>query len=350
VGGGWERLHFFPSSERLMPVYRHASFSSDALTRMEQAVQRYPRSFASAFSTLLRRVYGDPRVLEWASFSEQVTITNALLWKTFFSPQDVSFPGLVYLDQEALVVRLLLQHHMEQSTDLHTFLFDPALHAQIEILFDGIPGAFSTKEQKGTFLFWLLPPGHAHRIPLVRDGQALVSRDGVHRIPLEPAVIRSLLERQELVPSIMLSLVTLSCYYGLKCLGGFSQVNYLTWMEEAWQKLFGNPLLPDDGYTSSLCGDLMIGFLELPSGRVPATGIDFALYSDETSRARFIEATRSLTLREALQMMLPELYRILYALPDRDPALASLTSRDMEEMLGISEQIPSSLSSSPFLS
>jgi hypothetical protein len=121
-------------------------------------------------------------------------------------------------------------------------------------------------------------------------------------------------------------------------------------MEEAWQKLFGNPLLPDDGYTSSLCGDLMIGFLELPSGRVPATGIDFALYSDETSRARFIEATRSLTLREALQMMLPELYRILYALPDRDPALASLTSRDMEEMLGISEQIPSSLSSSPFLS
>jgi hypothetical protein len=246
---------------------------------------------------------------------------------------------MVSLNQEEITNRLLRKYHLYGQTELTTFLFDAETLARIETAFEGLPSAFSKKDLRGTFLFWYFPIESKKRIALWLDGKHLVSADGVHRIPLTPESLDTLLEQKLLIPSMMLSLVTLSFYYGIKCLGGFSQVNYLTWFDKAYRDVLNQPQSAGDEFTQGFCGEFLIGFLKTTAALTPATGIDFVIHADDTAWKRFESVLMHLSLRDVHSLMLPELYRVVYNNSEREEALLSIKFSDMSNVLSQSKSL-----------
>lgn len=346
-----ERLPFFSSHVRPSLVYGLRPYGAADLTPIANKLHNWRRDrrlaagTAAALDELLTGVYRRPDVLALGSYADQVTVTNAELWQRMFAASGQTAPDLVYLSLEHLVVRLLLDHHLEADTTLHQILFDPSYDALLTRHFEGISGAFSRDDRSGTYLFWAVPPGARYRVPLVREGGALVSADG-YRLELTPAAVRRALESHELVPSLLLDFLVLSGYYGLTCLGGFSQVDYLTQMQAAFmamQRERGDQrslAAAASAQTRELGGDLtvaMLGGAVRPA--VPATGLDLALYGDAQTWPRFVRLVRQVTLGEALVPLLPTCYRIAYDSAERDAALSAVTETEAARAVGLDQTL-----------
>ncbi|MEI8096584.1 MAG: hypothetical protein WCG73_00545, partial [Candidatus Moraniibacteriota bacterium] len=195
---------------------------------------------------------------------------------------------------------------------------------------------------KGTFLFWYFPQGSKRRIALRREGRELVSVDSVHRILLEPENIKTLIEQMELIPSTMLSLSILHCYYGVKCLGGFSQVNYLAYIEKAWNKIFHEECfdeIMEKSPLQALCGDFIIGLLQTKERLVPATTLDFLLYESVETFDIFKKTTAIVTVAESMMLVFPELYTILYTPEERKKSLEKINRDTIFELLKLKNKM-----------
>jgi hypothetical protein len=114
------------------------------------------------------------------------------------------------------------------------------------------------------------------------------------------------------MPATVFSLLIVSAYYGVKCLGGFSQTTYLTQAQTIYNKLFGNSITDPDEHTQTLGSDITIAFIEQEQKLIPATGLDLILYSDTFSTQNFLDTIKQMTLKQAFYATLPELYSILY--------------------------------------
>ncbi len=337
---GYEKIHLFPASERNAPVSRHLPFTKKTITTILASIQKkYSEQLARKLTTLIDAVYGRFDVLSSRYFSEQITKTNADLWKRFFSKSDVVVPELVYLELEEIVSRLLIKHHLFSKTEISQMLFENSIQEKVLTSFDTIPGAFSVAEKKGTFLFWLLAKDGKSRVALWKKGNALVSLDDAYQIALTSETIGSYLKDGTLIPSIMLSLVTIACYYGVKCLGGFSQTTYLTEMLTAYKKIFPESdimqIATDDAFTETLASDFIIGLVDIHGQMLPATGLDFVLYNERGSWDAFKKTADAVSLEEALSLMLPELYTMLYSEHERDPELLAITRDDISSVIGV---------------
>lgn len=156
-------------------------------------------------------------LLNCQTYSEQITRLNHRFWSTLFP----DLPPSYSLDAEDIVVQLLLQH-LSQETMMTQMLTDAMLQPSLEVLFDGISCCFNKKEQTGTYLFWYLDEHH-RRYALWREGNELVSQDGVFRIKMEQKEYIYHLKNHHLIPSGLLVYTMLACYYGITCFGGFAQ-------------------------------------------------------------------------------------------------------------------------------
>jgi hypothetical protein len=195
-------------------------------------------------------------------------------------------------------------------------------------------------------MFWGLPKGSKYRVQLWKEGNFLVSQDGSYRIELTPENLKKALEANELIPSLMLSYIILSFYYGIKCLGGFSQVNYLTFMKNAYIKMqvdMGNYRSIEvcaRAQTKEMGADFTIAFLDGPNGEmVPATGLDLILYGDEKTWSCMMNVSKQITLEESVNPLMPEFYRICYPESDRDPELVNITDADIIKLSGLDKKI-----------
>jgi hypothetical protein len=346
------RIPFFPAKERLCPVYGHHAYGAEDMAKFKQTLYglvesgKVDRREADRINGIIEDIYLDPKVLESASFSDQITKTNFRLWKEFFGSHEKKAPGLIYLEQEWLVAKLLVKHHIDNDTIINHCIFDDRYEPLLNHYFEGIMGAFSRNEKYGTYLFWGLPEGAKYRIQLWKEGNYLVSDDGAFKMEITPANIKQALEKRQLIPSMMLTYIVLSFYYGLKCLGGFSQVNYLTHMKNAYIKM-----LVDRGnyrsievcaraQTKEMCGDMTIAFLGGPSGEmVPATGLDLILYGDEKTWPTLVQESKEIGLEEAINPMMPEFYPIVYNESQRNPALSYVTPAMVTKLTGLDRKI-----------
>jgi hypothetical protein len=234
---------------------------------------------------------------------------------------------------------------MSTDTTITHILFDNDYEPLIDQYFENIQGAYSRKENYGTYLFWALPKGSKYRMQLWKQGKYLVSEDGSYKIELTPDAIEKALETKELIPSMMLTFIVLSFYYGLKCLGGFSQVNYLTFMKNAYIKM----QTERGNYRSiEVCAraqtkeisEYTIAFVGGPSGEViPATGIDLILYGDEKTWPTLMEESKTIGLEEAINPLMPEFYSIIYPEVARDPELSKVTPTDITNLTKLDSKI-----------
>jgi len=341
AGGQRHRLPFFSSKTRLSPLFGHRPFEKRDLDQLRQRLLggNLSKELQVKVLELIDRVYDVPEVLGQATFSSQVTVSNGRLWQNFFSATAQKTPRLIMLQLEGLILRLLKQHHLFFCTEISELLFNTKIRSAIIEHFDGIPGNFSIKEKKGTFLFWALPVGRRRRQQLWPEGDYLSSDDG-YSVRLSPEAISQAIERGELVPNMFLGSLLLSKYYGVKCLGGFSQGTYLTAIHRAYNQMRGSINKFEDHHTKGLRSDFVLGYFKNSFGSFSAaSGIDLALHNTPQSWEAFSRAANILTLEEAMMPLFPELYRELYHQQDQDPELLKLGANDIVNFYHIADKI-----------
>lgn len=333
-----ERMSFFPASARSCPVFNFRPYSRAEIEQVKTNLNKKPYTtlVKEKLVALLDEVYLDPAVLVCETFTDQVTLTNATMWRKFFLPHVQPPAELVSLEQETIVTQLLLRYHLDQDTTIYHILFDSAYEPLIQQYFDGIMGAFSTKEHSGSYLFWALPPGSKYRQQLWKRENNLVTDDGTYRVALTPAAIRDALERKEIFPTTLLDFFVLSFYYGLKCLGGFNQINYLTTMKGAYIKMnvdrmnYRSIEVCARAQTKEMSDGYLIAYGQAPDGGVvQANGIDMYIYGDSNTWAVVQEVANTVTINDSLYPAMPEFYRYVYTEQQRDPNLSAITPEQM---------------------
>lgn len=162
-------------------------------------------------------------------YDSQCTFGSHKLWKEI---QPFKGIDLIYLSQEKLTSALLCDHHMKKGTPIYELLFTEKGQRLFLEHFNGIQGAFNQEASIGTELFWGIHDGK--RVALKISNGSLVHNQSGFSISLDPQSIVEVINSKKIYPSMALCFIVLSFYYGFVCGGGFSQVNYLKEMKEAW--------------------------------------------------------------------------------------------------------------------
>ena len=345
------RLSFLPSNSHASAAYGFRPFTMVDIEKLRKLLRQLMRDAEigareeSMIHDLLTDIYTRDDVLSAQSYPEQMIRTNHRLWQHYFPKDGKQHPDLIYLEQESLVINLLKKFHLYTDTTITHLLFDPEYDPLVQKYFDGILSAFDTKEQRGTYLFWGVSKDRNYRVQLWKKDNALVSADGAMRIELRPEALQAALDAKEIVPSIMLIFMVLSFYYGLKCLGGFNQVNYLTFMKNAYIKM-----QVDRGNYKSIevCAraqtketvDGVFAFLETPEKKLmQATGLDLILYGDDQRWHHLLAELEAMTVEDALNPGMADFYRFMYVGADADPTLLQITSDQISEVTGQTSRI-----------
>ena len=346
------RLSFLPSNDHSSTVYNYRPYSEKDIKKIKSLLAEkvgaglVKKTEQDQLNKLIDEIYGKPEVLAAKNYSDQVTITNFELWKRYFAKckHKHTPPNLIYLEQESLVVRLLIDHHLYRDTVVQRILFNPSYFEPIKKYFENIMGAFCREHNYGTYFFWYIPEKNDRRIQMWIEGNKLVVEGGGYELDLTPEAIQKALEEKKIMPSMLTIFLVLSFYYGLKCLGGFSQVNYLTEMKNAYIKMnadLGNYRSIEmcaRAQTKELC-EFTTAFIQTPEGTIPATGLDLILHGDENTWDFFVDESKQITLGEAFSPLYPEFYRIIYAEGQRDAELMEVTDKDITQLAGLEQKI-----------
>ncbi len=346
------KLAFLPSKPDPHIVYSIGPYGADAIEKIHISLNamlvkhEIGKREHGILHDLIEEIYNRPEILECKDYCDQAAKTNFVLWKKFFQASGVTLPNLIHLEKETVVVRLINKYHLYQDTIINHVLFDPEYEDYINNYFEGIYGSFSRDQARGTYLFWALPKGHREYVQLWRKGNFLVSKDESYRIELHPEAIKTAMESRELIPNILLKFMVISFYYGLKCLGGFNQVNYLTLMKNNYIKMnadLGNYRSIEmcaRAQTKEMIDGLSVAFLGSPGKPFAlATGIDLILYGNKDSWNNLMHVVQSLTFDEAFSPLLPEIYRISYDKKDWDEDVLQITDKEISELMGMDDKI-----------
>lgn len=217
---------------------------------------------------------------------------------------------IIYIDIESIVSALLVKIHLNKKTDIHALLFDQKFHEIFLRRFDGIAGAFATKNKSGTFLFWYIKNGSREQL-FYEDGY-LVAKSG-YRIHLDKKNLKQALLKEELLPSMGLCFIVVSLYYKIVCGGGFSQIDYLEDIQNAWVislKEYIGVNMYKKVYTKKFQGEFGVITLKTSKRTVLATPFDWLLYGDKKTIVKFKESVAHITVKEALNAMMDEYYKI----------------------------------------
>ncbi len=355
---GIAKLHnlvFFPRAVRSCPVVYFRPYTKESIDTAKSKLLELVQSGdispeqSKSIEDILDKVYLDENALNSESFSDQVTKTNFELWKLIKG--DKRYTNLIYLEQEKIVNSLILKHHIDQDTLVNKFLFDPKYQELTFKHLNGIMGAFTLEKNSGTYLFWGIPKDQKYRVQLWKNGNKLETADGSYSIDLTPEGIKTAILNKEIYPSTLLSFVILSFYYGLRLWGAFNQISYLNQMKKAFVKLLKEAgdteeaekcaIIPttDFAYTRPI-----LTFIGSDEGfKTPATGIDLILYKHEKTFDVIRMNALQITVREALDRAMPELYKTYIPEPQHELNYLVLSPDLIENTFGFGDKISPSL-------
>lgn len=355
------RLPILPDKDKMGIVYAMRGMTRDDIEKSQAAVLKKEHEGAishgrgTRINSIIDTYFGNSDVLGAASLAEQITKINYHLWPHLFHPpegirredQGARVPGLIYLEIETLVIELLIRYHLSNPDSfIYKLLFDSTYQERVKILFNSIPGAFSNEKNWGTYLFWAIDD-KMHRVRMFFADGILHSTQRRHSCAMTPEGLKDALLKKEIFPSMALCYLVVSLYYGMKCLGGFCQVNDLTMTKFAWQQLLAEMGEMDEAdainpvQTKELGGDGMV-LSYLPNERgelVAATGIDMLLEKPDTSLEWYVKVSKRVTLNDMMTPILPEIYTVLYSGTDRDPEFASLTTEELIHYTQLKEKL-----------
>ncbi len=347
------RFSFLPSNAHSNSVYGFRAYTSDEIKKVKKSLQEAaqkkqirPEEGQKA-TALVEEIFGDKENLQCTNYADQITRANSLIWKKVL-PNTGKKINFVYLEQEWIVTRLLIEKHLNEKTTISRIIFDQKSEELLVKYFAGLPEMFSRRDKLGTYLFWAQPKSSkaGNRLRLWKDGNFLVSEDGSYKVELAPEALDRALKSKELIPSVLLTFMVLCFYYGLKCFGGLGQINYLPLLKEAYVKMqkdlgrFESATACAATETDNLGGEVTVALASSKiNGTAPATSFDLMIYGTEKTWPTFVEQSKILTLEEAILPMFSEDYSMLYPLAERDPALAVITAKDITSIMGLDKKI-----------
>lgn len=334
-----QKLSLLPSKHQMSALYGLSAYKNADVLRMRNHLRELvsngsiSRHVEEKLERIVQTIIADPAIVQRKTYSAQASMINGKIWDLVFEGK-MHAPALISVSIERLVTRLLLDHHLGKDTVMSRFLFHPEYERHVLQKFDGIYGAFSQADRSGTYMFWGLNK-NMRRLQMEKVGQNLVSFDGTVTIPWNPASIAKALQDRTIIPSMLLAYCTLAFYYGAKCLGGYSQVNYLTFMKFAFMDMMkelgetevAESCLPVStkhwsGFTCAYISD--------EKQRIaPAQFLDLHLHSDEQMWGRLKHYSQQCTLAQSVAPILPEIYRYSYEAEEREEALLRITPDDL---------------------
>ncbi|MBP6859779.1 MAG: hypothetical protein KBC69_04150 [Candidatus Magasanikbacteria bacterium] len=344
------RLSFFPAKDSQRAVYGLEGYTQKDLTRIKKMLKHkvldglIRHETVEKITRLIDVVYGQSDVLESKNYSEQITKTNFRFWQQLFAPYK-KLPNLVYIDQETITSNLLIKYHLNQNTIVNQIIFNAKYQQLLIKYFEGIIGAFS-KNDIGTFLFWAKPKGEKYRQRLWKKNGGLINADGTFCVPLTALVISEKLQSGELVPSMLLTFILISFYYGVTCLGGFSQPSYLTAMKAGYLQLLQEIGESEEAgmckqiETKIMGGDIALAFLQDKNGSLfQATGLDLMLYGTNSTWNKIVESAKGMSLQNGVDSMMPLFYEVMYPENKRDKKLQNITVDQIAQLEGFNNKV-----------
>jgi hypothetical protein len=335
------RLAFVPAKHRQAVLYGSPAYTRDDIKRVYADIDRQgtefglSRKLVNDLRGIVRDIYDQDYIYAQKDYSDQMSLTNYALWKRFF-PADSGAPDLLHVPMENMAVNAFLKHHIDSDTTISKMVFNEEYAKILEELFNGVQGAFDTTTGSGTFMFWGLLPEKNYLVSLHRDGNFLVDVSGEFRVELTPAALRAALESKRIAPSMFFVFAVLAFYYGLRCVGGFSQVNYLVQMQEQWVKFLERIERSDEipavkkVQTRGFVGDLAIAYIKDAGGHdCLASGIDLMLYQTGETWKSLCHTIHKLSLSEAFYSLCADFYPVTYAATERDPELSAVNAADL---------------------
>jgi len=208
--------------------------------------------------SLLGEEYSNTAVLSQPDYSDQAVMLNRRVWRRIFaSAIQRGMPDMAYLEMERVVSALLEKDIIDSESLMHNILFDPLLRTDILDRLDGERGCWDHQKLVrlskcngnhhpgseafrgcGTEFFCFVDD-KGRRVPsmLSRNGSPPTLR-GVTpgkdiSLPFTPDALCNGLRERRLIPSLFSSFATLAFARGLKCIGGFMQVDYLPAMQRS---------------------------------------------------------------------------------------------------------------------
>lgn len=345
------RLAFIPAKYRQSSLYGAVPYTREDAQRVHLDIDRQGREFSmpSALTEkmhgVVREVYETDIALNQRDYADQMTMTNYALWKRFF-PEGSRAPDLLHLPLENIVNRLLLDYHVDGDTILSRVLFDAEIQRLVSALFNGVQGAFDLSQKTGTYLFWGLSE-KGNFVSLFPDGRrCLVDATGTLKIEMSPQAIREAITAKLIVPSMLLDFIVAAFYYGLRCVGGYSQVNYLPQIQEQWMKFLsfvGADASEIDAVsrveTKGYVGDLAVAYIRDTNGKMClASGLDLILYQQPDMWTNLRRIVRNVTLGEAFYALCADFYPITYGADERDPELMGVNAAKLLAYLDAEER------------
>jgi len=228
-------------------------------------------------------------------------------------------PGdMIYLECESIVRALFLNTHLIKDTLINKILFNQSYRDAYLKYFEGITGAhFKTH---GTQLFWYVDHKKmkktALEVAMIENQYILQSIDRTINIPLTPEEIRGHLQNHTLLPCLALCYSMISFYYGITLGGGFSQIQYLGDMKNAWNQILisvgdSDKSIATDIPTDIFTGDFVIAGICDSKRTVPATLLDIFLWGDTSTSQSLKKVFGRMTVGECLDIMIPQLRHTL---------------------------------------
>jgi hypothetical protein len=333
--GVLHRWSFFPDKLKTRSVLSTPVFTSADVERVVGRIGEsdfLPARDREKLSEFVHDTFNQADILGLPDFSSQASVVSRRLWRAVF-PQA---PGLVYLSLEQVVTEFISRYIAARPDHiLHRLLFTPAGWESIERHFQGSLGAF-TSAHKGSFLFWGIG-SKGRRIHLVRQGNTLVGQELA--IPADAETIIAHLQSGRLYPTSLVGFLVL-LYCGMTCLGGFNQVNWLSDIRVKFVELLtewgeGQAAARIKNLATDNFAEAGLAFAVNRQGQIyKPTALDLYL-SRPQAYQEYRQLAGQLTVRQGIEVQLPEIYRVITPAPERDQALMDIREADILAASGV---------------
>jgi hypothetical protein len=312
-----KRYSLFPDKRKMQAVLATRAFTRQEAEGLLAKISR-DRDIAGADRLRLLELAEDlcfrQDVLAAGDFSSQASLISARLWEKTFP----AAPKVVYLPLENLVGDIIISHIAKDPQHaLNRLLFTAQGWQLAEKHFQGSLGVFS-RGHKGSFLFWGID-GKKRRVHLYRKDAALA--DGGFSLPLDGESASSALALGRIYPTSLLCFLVL-LYYGLTCLGGFNQVNWLADIKTRFLSLLKEAGEEDLALRIARAetanfAEAALAFLPASGRLIKASGLDIFLRQDPGLYGKYGQLAKELSLKESLDALMPEIYRIITPAKER---------------------------------
>ncbi|PIR95932.1 MAG: hypothetical protein COT92_03690 [Candidatus Doudnabacteria bacterium CG10_big_fil_rev_8_21_14_0_10_42_18] len=329
--GKQQRYSIFSDKDKNLPVFSHRAYRKSDIHQFLEKLQ------GDKLKVLAKQIFLDRRVLKCKNFSDQASLISYKLWQKIFPKA----PKVVYLPLEDLASEVIAGIISKDKRHvLHEALFARKGPELLEKYFLGLQGAFGPKG-RGSFLFWAIDKA-GRRARLERRGLKIENDEMGIGISLNPKSIAGALKRRKIYPTSLLCFLVL-LYYGLTCLGGFNQTNWLTDIKKRFVKLLKEQknlkLAKKIGRAvTDNFAESNLAFLTHQKKLIKASGVDIFL-EGKNMYAKYRNLSKSTKLKESIETLLPEMYRIVVPEEKRRDVLLKITDEQIAKANGLEKQI-----------